>query len=149
MPNTPCNFQRFCVSKFACPNSFNKVFILFKCAHALCGMNPTPHAEIPMMPNNILKAKHTNKGCLTCGICYVWAWSSSHSNFIFFFTRSKAFFSFCFCLACKSFKIWAFVRLWSCCLSPLRWEDGCLDFLAYIRRECVCSKCWWSNHLAT
>jgi len=39
-----------------------------KCAHALCGMNPTPHARIPMMPNNILKAKRTNKGCLTCGV---------------------------------------------------------------------------------
>jgi hypothetical protein len=30
--------------------------------HAFYGMNPTLHAEIPMMPNNILKVKCTNKG---------------------------------------------------------------------------------------
>ncbi len=57
-----------------------------RCAHALCGVNPTPHAKIPMMPNNILLVKHTNKGCLTCGICCVWAWSSYHFNSTFFFT---------------------------------------------------------------
>ncbi len=33
----------------------------------------TPHARIPMMPNNILEVKHTNKGHLTYGICYTWA----------------------------------------------------------------------------
>jgi hypothetical protein len=32
-------------------------------------MNTTPHAKIPMMPNNILEIKRTNKGRLTYGIC--------------------------------------------------------------------------------
>jgi hypothetical protein len=66
--------------------------------HALCGMNPTPHAGIPMMPNNILKAKHTNKGCLTCGICCTWAWNSSHFNFIFFSLNQGPFFHSTFAL---------------------------------------------------
>ncbi len=56
-----------------------------RCAHALCGMNPTPHVKIPMIPNKISKAKCTNKGRLTYSICCAWAWSSSHSNFVFCF----------------------------------------------------------------
>ncbi len=77
-------------------------------AHAFCGMNPTFHARIPMMPNKILEVKCTNKGCLTCSICCAWAWSSSHSNFGFFFILLIILFSFHFCLACGLLKIRAF-----------------------------------------
>jgi hypothetical protein len=77
--------------------------------HALCGMNPTPHVGILMMPNKISEAKHTNKGHLTYSICCTWAWSSSHSNSIFFFIQSRVFFSLCFCLACGLFKIQGFI----------------------------------------
>jgi hypothetical protein len=72
------------------------------------------------MPNKISKAKRTNKGRLTCSICYTWAWSSSHSNSTFFFTLLKAFFSFRFCLACGLLKIWAFIAWWFCylCRNP-------------------------------
>jgi hypothetical protein len=38
--------------------------------HALCGMSPTPHVKIPMMPNNISELKRTKKGCLTYSICW-------------------------------------------------------------------------------
>ncbi len=74
-----------------------------------CGMNPTPHVGIPMMPNKISEAKRTNKGRLTCSICCTWAWSSSHSNYAFFFTLLRAFFSFHFCFACRLLKIRAFI----------------------------------------
>jgi hypothetical protein len=52
-----------------------------------------------------------------------------------------AFFWFCFCLACKLFKIRAFIEPWSCCLGPQGRVDGCLNLPICIQRECVCSKC--------
>jgi hypothetical protein len=109
IPNVPCSFQRFCIGNFAWSNCLNKVSSSSRCVNALCGMNPTPHVRIPMMPNKILKVKHTNKGCLTYSICCAWAWSSSHSNSTFFFIQLRALFSFRFCLACKLFKIQMFI----------------------------------------
>ncbi len=103
VPNAPCNFQRFYIGNSTCPNCFNKVLSFSRCIDAFCGMNRTPHARIPMMPNKISRAIHTNKGHLTYSIFCAWAWSSSHSNFVFFFTLSKAFFR--FRLACGLFKI--------------------------------------------
>ncbi len=117
-------------------------------AHALCGMNPTPHVGIPMMPNKISEAKHTNKGCLTCSIYCAWAWSSSHSNSTFFFTLSRAFFSFRFCLVCELLKIRAFIAWWFCCLGPLT-RIGRPYLLSSMRSPCLLSKCSWSSHLAT
>ncbi len=46
--NAPCNLQRFCINNYACPNYLNKVLVLSRRAHALCGMNPTPHGGIRM-----------------------------------------------------------------------------------------------------
>ncbi len=111
------------------------------------GWTPTPHAEIPMIPNKILEAKCTSKGRLTCSICYTWAWSSSHFNSIFFFTLSIAFFSFYFCLACGLLKIWMFIARWFCCLGPLTQIEGRPYLPTSMQSLCLLSKCWWSNHL--
>ncbi len=134
-------FKGFYIGKFACSNYFNKVFIFFKVRPCILWDEPTTHVEIPMMPNNISEVKHTNKGHLTCGICCAWAWSSSHFNSTFYFTWSTAFFSFHVYLTCGLFKIQAFIEPWSCWLGPPWWIDGCFDFLACIRKECVCLKC--------
>ncbi len=117
----------------------------FSYTHALCGMNPTPHARMPMMPNNMSELKHTNQGWCTC-ICCAWVWNSSHFGFVFFFTWSKAFFSFHFCFVCGLFNIHRNVVL-----SPKtpRWIDGCLNLPNCIWRPFVWSKCLWSIHLAT
>ncbi len=109
-----------------------------KSTHALCGMNPTPHVKIPMMPNKISKAKHTNKGHLTYSICCIWAWSSSHSNSIFFFTLSKAFFSFHFCLACELLKIWTFIAWWFCSLGPPTWVEWWTNLPTFMRTHDCC-----------
>jgi hypothetical protein len=101
-------------------------------------MNPTPHVGIPMMPNNILEVKHTNKGHLTCSICCAWVWSSSHSNYVFFFTRLKAFFSFRFSIARWLFKIRTFIELWSCCLGPPRWIERTTKFTYLQVKAHVC-----------
>ncbi len=105
IPSAPCNFQRLCISNYACSNCFNKVFVLFKARPCTLWDEPHPHAGIPMMPNKISEAKRTNKGCLTCLISCAWAWSSSHSNFTSFFTLSIALFSFYFCITCGLFII--------------------------------------------
>ncbi len=141
MLNAPCNFWKLCIGNYTCPNCLNKLSILFKAHPCTLWDEPQPHAKIQVMPNNISKAKRTNKRHLTCGICYAWAWSSSHFYFIFFCTWSKAFFSFFFSLACGLLKIQTFKKPWSYCLGSPRWVDGCFDFLACIRKECVHSKC--------
>ncbi len=73
--------------------------------HVFCGMNPTPHARMPMMPNNMSKIKHTNHGCYTFCICCIWVWNLSHLDFVFLFTWSKAFSSFHFYFAWGLFNI--------------------------------------------
>jgi hypothetical protein len=69
IPSAPCNFQSFCISNFACLNCFNKGLVLLKACPCSLRDEPHPHARIPMMLNKISKAKHTNKGRLTCSIC--------------------------------------------------------------------------------
>ncbi len=105
-------------------------------AHALCGMNPTPHAGISMMPNKISKVKRTDKGHLTYSICCAWAWSSSHSNSTFFFTLLIAFFSFCFCFTCGLFKIRTFIAWWFCCLGPPTRVEGRPDLPSSMQNLC-------------
>ncbi len=117
--------------------------------HALRGMNPTPHAIISMMPNNISEVKRTNKGCLTYGICCAWAWSSYHFNSIFFFHLIKGllFIPFLPCMwVAQNTSIHRTVILLPKPPRTNRWTPW---FLACIQKECVCSKCWQNNHLAT
>jgi hypothetical protein len=45
--NAPCNFQRFCISKFACPNSFNKVFVLLRAHPYTLWDEPHPPCQNP------------------------------------------------------------------------------------------------------
>jgi hypothetical protein len=97
--NTPCNFERFCIGNSTYSNCHNKVVIFSSHAHALYGMSPTPHAKMPMMPNNMLEVKHTNEGCRTFYIYCTCVWNSSYLDYASFVTRSKAFFSFHFCFA--------------------------------------------------
>ncbi len=130
-----------CASK---PNLTQK-----NCAHALCGMNPNPHAKMSMMFNNMLDIKLINKGSCTSCICCIRVWNLSHLNSTFFFNRSRAFFSFYFCFACELLKIWTSIKVWSCHLGPLRWIYGHLNLPNYIQRPCVWSKCLGNNHLAT
>ncbi len=103
--NTPCNFERFCISNFICSNCFNKVIIFFKSCPCILWDEPTTHARMPMMPNNMSKVKHTTKGYYTFYICCIWVWNSSHWNFACFFIQAIALFSFHFYLACRLFKI--------------------------------------------
>jgi hypothetical protein len=113
------------------------------------GWTPPPHAKIPMMPNNISGAKHTNKDYLTCSICCAWVWTSSHFNSILFFIQSSAFFSFFFCLACGFLKIRAFIEPWSCCLGSLGRKKGQPYFPTSKCSSCLLSKWWRNNHLVT
>jgi hypothetical protein len=120
---------------------YNPWLTFFKAHQCILWDEPQPHAKILVMPNNISKAKHTNKRHLTYGICCAWVWSSSHFYFILFYTQSKAFFSFCFSLACGLLKLRAFIEPWSYCLDSLGWVDGSFDFPTCIWKECVHSKC--------
>jgi hypothetical protein len=148
IPITPCNFEKLCIGNYACPNCLNKVIIFLKVCSCTLQDKPHPHARIPMVPNKILKDKHTNKGHLTYSICWAWTWNSSHFNFTFFFTHIRALFSFHFCLTCGLLNIRAFKERWSCCLGPLWQLDGHLNLPICIQRECVHSKCLQNNHLA-
>jgi hypothetical protein len=94
-------------------------------AHALYGMSPTPHAKMPMMPNNILEVKHTNESRRTFYIYCTCVWNSFYLDFALFLTWSKAFCSFHFCFAYQLFKIQTFIEVWSCHLKPLEWINGC------------------------
>jgi len=145
--NTPCNFQKLCISNSTCPNCLNKVFILFKVRSCTLWDEPHPPCRNPNDANKILEAKHTNKGCLICSICCAWAWSSFHSNSVFFFTLSRAFFSFHFCLACGLLKIRMFIAWWFCCLGPPTRIEGQPDLPTSMWIPCLLSKCWWSSHL--
>ncbi len=44
IPSTPCNFQRLCISNFACSNCLNKVFVLFKACP--CTLWDEPHPPL-------------------------------------------------------------------------------------------------------
>jgi len=142
-------FKRFALATMFARIVSTRLLSFSRYTHALCGMNPTPHVGIPMMPNKISKAKHTNKGHLTYSICCTEAWNSSHFNSTLFFTQSRVFFSFCFCLACGLFKIRRFITQWFCCLGPRTWIEGRPNLPTSMRSLCLLSKCWWSNHLAT
>ncbi len=144
IPSAPCKFQKLCIATLLAWIVSTRFLSFSKCAHALCGMNPTPNVGIPMMPNKISEAKCTNKGHLTCSICYVRAWNSSHSNYVFFFTLSRALFSFYFCLARGLLKIQAFIAWWFYCLGPPTWIEGRPDLPTSMRSSCLLSKCWWS-----
>jgi hypothetical protein len=133
IPIGPCNFEKLNIGNYVCPNYLNEVIIFLK-------VRPCTLWEI-------LKDKHTNKGHLTCSICWAWTWSSSHSNF--FFTHLKALFSFHFCFTCGLFNIQTFKEPCSCCLSPLGQPNGHPNLPICIWRECVHSKCLQNNHLAT
>ncbi len=87
IPSTPCNFERFCIGNSICSNYINKVVIFLKS----CGMNPTPHAKMLMIPN-MSGVKHTNKGHHTSCICCTWGLKLIPLKFHFLFYLIKGFF---------------------------------------------------------
>jgi hypothetical protein len=68
---TPCNFEKLYIGNFSCSNCPNKVVIFVKLCPCILWDEPTTHAKMPMMPNNMLNVKHTNKVRCTSCICYL------------------------------------------------------------------------------
>jgi hypothetical protein len=145
IPNTSCNFEKFCISYYACSNCFNKVVIFLLATPCTLWDEPHPPCEMPMMPN-MLEVKHTNQGYHTFCICCTWVWSSSHLDYVFFLLdqRPSSHSIFALHVNCSTF-----IEVWSYHLRPLGRIDGHLNLPNCVWRPCVWSKCLWNNRLAT
>jgi hypothetical protein len=51
--NSPCNFQRLCINNSITQIVSTRFSSFSRRAHALYGMNPNPHAGIPICPTRI------------------------------------------------------------------------------------------------